>query len=60
MRMWVHPCSVGGGSGVTVNCGVGRRQGSDPAFLWNRLAAEAPIQPLAQYFPYAMGVALKS
>ena len=30
-------------------CGVGRRQGSDPAllWLWLRLAATAPIRPLA-------------
>ena len=28
-------------------------------WLWNRLAAAAPIQPLAQEFPYAAVVALK-
>ena len=36
--------------------------GSDPAFLWpwHRLAATAPIQPLAWELPYAAGMALKS
>ena len=28
--------------------------------LWCRLAATAPIQPLAWEFPYAMGAALKN
>ena len=41
--------------------GVGHRCSSDPAllWLWYRLAAIAPIQPLAWEPPYAMGVALK-
>ena len=45
-----------------MSCGVGHRCGSDPAFLWlcYRLAAAAPIQPLAREFRYAMGIALKS
>ena len=37
-------------SGLTIMCcGVGRRRGSDPAllWLWSRLAATAPIRPLA-------------
>ena len=42
-----------------MSCGVGRRRSSDPALLWCRPAAEAPIQPLAWEPPYAMGVALK-
>ena len=44
-----------------LSCGVGRRRGSDPTllWLWCRLAAVAPIQPLAWELPYAMGVALK-
>ena len=35
---------------------------TDPAllWLWRRLAAKAPIQPLAWEPPYALGVALKS
>ena len=35
--------------------------GSKPAmlWLWCRLAAAAPIRPLAWEFPYATGVALK-
>ena len=42
-------------------CGVGRRQGSDPAllWLWRRPAATAPIRPLAWELPYAVGVALE-
>ena len=42
-----------------VNCGVGvgRRCSSDPEllWLWCRLAAAAPIQPLAWEPPYASG-----
>ena len=58
------PCSVGRGSSVAMSCGVGHRRGSDHMllllWLWWRLAATAPIGPLAWEFPYAMGVALKS
>ena len=47
-----------------MSCGVGRRLGSDPAWLWlwlwHGLAAAAPILPLAWELPYAAGVALKS
>ena len=41
--------------------GVGCRCGSDPVllWLWRRLAATAPIGPLVQEFPYAVGMALK-
>ena len=41
-----------------MNCGVGRRHGSDLALLWfwRRLAATAPIQP---QLSYAAGAALK-
>ena len=47
---------------MAVSCGVGCRLGSDPAllWLWHRLAAVAPIRPLARETPYAGGVALKS
>ena len=40
---------------------VGHRRGSDPTllWLWHRLAAVAPIWPLAWEFPYATSVALK-
>ena len=40
---------------------VGRRHGSDPAllWLWHKLAATAPIPPLAQELPYAAGSAVK-
>ena len=39
--------------------GIGHRRGLDPAllWLWHRLAATAPIRPLAWEPPYAMGVA---
>ena len=43
-----------------MNCGIGHRHGSDLAlWLWCRLAATAPIRPLAWEPPYAMGVALE-
>ena len=46
---------------IAVSCGVGCRQGSDPAllWLWRRPAAAAPIQPLTRELPHAAGVALK-
>ena len=55
------PRSVGGGSGVAVSYGVGHRLSWDPTLLWLlcRLAAVAPIQPLAWELPYAAGTALK-
>ena len=42
-----------------MSCGVGRRRGLDPMllWLWRRLAATAPIGPLAWEPPYTMGVA---
>ena len=47
-----------------MSSGVGHRSqalGLDPAFLWlwQRLAATAPIRPLARKPPYAAGVTLK-
>ena len=50
---------MGEGSDVAVTCGVGRRRGLDPALLWrwHRLAATAPIRPLAWEPPYAVGAA---
>ena len=44
-----------------MSCGVGLRCGLDLAllWLWHRLAATAPVGPLAWELPYAMGVALK-
>ena len=38
-----------------------QRHGPDPTllWLWHRLVAKAPIQPLAWKPPYAPGVALK-
>ena len=47
------------GPGVAMSGGVGHRCGSDPAllWLWCRLAATAPIRPLAWEPPYAAGAA---
>ena len=44
-----------------MNCGVGRRRGSDLAllWLWCRPAAVALIRPLVWEPPYAVGAALK-
>ena len=44
-----------------MSCGVGGRRGLEPSllWLWRRLAAVAPIQPLAWELPYAGGAALK-
>ena len=41
--------------------GESRRRGSDPAllWLWRRLAATAPIRPLAWEPPHATGAAQK-
>ena len=45
-----------------MSCGVGRSCGLDPTllWLWHRLAAVAPIRPLAWEPPYAAGAALKT
>ena len=45
-----------------MSCGVGCRCSLDPVllWLWCRLAAAAPIRPLAWELPYVMGVALKN
>ena len=45
-----------------MNCGVGCRYVLDPQllWLWCKLAAVAPIRPLAWELPYAAGAALKS
>ena len=55
---------MGRGSGIAMNCGVGRRCGWDPTLLWPwlwcRPAAVAPFQPLAWELPHAVGAALKS
>ena len=51
----------GEGSGDAMSCGVGHRCGLDLLWLWlwYRLAAAAPIRPLAWELPYATGEALK-
>ena len=44
-----------------MSCGVGYRHSLDPALLWYRPEAVAPIQPLASWeLPYATDAALKS
>ena len=52
---------MGYGSGVSMSCGIGHRWGLDPVllWLWCRLPAAAPIQPLAWEAPYAASEALK-
>ena len=44
-----------------MNCGVGHRHDSDLAllWLWHRLAAVAPLGPIAWEPPYAESMALK-
>ena len=69
LQLWLrglrtqHTLRENGGSGSSVasSCGIGHRGNSDLVllWLWHRLAAAAPIQPLAQKFPYAEGAALK-
>ena len=61
MRMPVQSLAPLSRSGDAVNCRVGHRWGSDLAllWLWYRLAAAAPIGPLAWALPYAVGTALK-
>ena len=52
---WIKTASI------AVSCGVGRRCGLDLAllWLWYRLAAAAPIRPLAGESPYVAGMAIK-
>ena len=52
---------MGGGSGVALSYGVGRRHSLEVVllWLWCRLAAVAAIRPLTWELPYAKGVALK-
>ena len=47
---------------LPVSCGVGHRRGLDLAllWLWYRLAAVAPIGPLAWEPPFATSAVLKS
>ena len=44
-----------------MSCGIGHRFSSDLAllWLWHRLEAAAPVQPLAWELPYAKSTALK-
>ena len=61
MRLRVQSLASLSGLGIRVSCGVGHKHGSDPAllWLWCRLAATAPIRPLAWEPPYAAGAALE-
>ena len=55
LAQWVKDLALSWASGK------GCRHGSHPKLLWQwrRLAATAPIRPLAWELPYAIGVALK-
>ena len=53
LAQWVY------GSSVAMSCGAGSRHGSDPEWLWRRLAATAPIRPLTWEPPYAVVAALR-
>ena len=55
LAQWVKDLALPGA------VGVGCRRGSDPTllWLWHRLAATAPIRPLAWEPPYAVGAALE-
>ena len=46
---------------VARSCSIDNRRGSDLVLLWpcGRLAAAAPVKPLAQELPCAAGVAIK-
>ena len=52
---------MGQGSGVATSCSIGRGCVSDLAllWLWHRMAAAAPVQPLAWELPYAVGAVTK-
>ena len=52
---------MGYGSGVAMSCGIGRRCGLDLVllWLWSRLAATAPIPPLAWELPNGAPSTLK-
>ena len=62
MRLQVRSLALlsGLGSGVAMSWGVGHRRGLDLVRLWPwcRLAATAPIRPLAWELAYSMGAAL--
>ena len=49
------------GYSIAMSSGIGHKHGSDLVWLWlwQRLAAAAPIRPQAQELPYAVGAALK-
>ena len=50
---------MGYGSSIAMSCGAGRKCSSDPMllWLWHKLAATAPIGPLAWEPPYGAGAA---
>ena len=52
---------MGQGSGIAMSCGISHRGGSDPEllWLWHKLTATSPVQPLALEPPYAMGAVQK-
>ena len=52
---------MGQESTIAISCGIGRRHGWDPMWLWlwHRVAAVVPMRPLAWELPNATGAALK-
>ena len=62
MRMQVWSLASLSGLRIRRCHGVDHRHGSDPMLLllWHRLAAVAPIRPLAWEHPYAAGMTTKS
>ena len=61
MTMRVDPWPFSVRSEVAESYGIGYRRGSHPVllWLWCRLAAAVPVQPLSWELPYAAGAALK-
>ena len=61
MRLWVRSLALLSelGFGIAVSYGAGQRCSLDPALLWLRAVAAAPIGPLAWEPPYAAGAALE-
>ena len=53
---------MGGGSGIAMSYGIGRRHGLDPVllWLWHRPADVALVGPLAWELPYGIDRTIKS
>ena len=63
MRTWVQSLALLSGlrTGIALSCSADHSYGSDPAllWLWCRLAAAAPMRPLAWKHPHVTGSAPK-